>query len=123
MKVSSLEGYNQPCVLSFPVQDSFCTLFYNGGTAAGLSKIGGKDIGVPGGKAGAEKQWYALRLRVTKAKIEGWADGKPLLDVAIPEGAEITCDKADSGIKRLNIRTWKTTAAYRDLRVRRLGAE
>jgi formylglycine-generating enzyme required for sulfatase activity len=123
MKVSSLEGYNQPCVLTFPVGESFCTLFYNGGTAAGLSKIGGKDIGVPGGKPGAEKQWHALRLRVTQAKIQVWADAKALLDVAIPDGAAIACDKADWRINRLNIRTWKTSAAYRDLRVRRLGAE
>ncbi|HUT35124.1 MAG TPA: protein kinase [Planctomycetota bacterium] len=123
LKVSDLGGYQTPCQLTFPIQDSFCTLFYRCGTAASLSKVGGKDHGVPGGKPGAEKRWYALRLRVTQAKIGVWVDGKQVLDVAIPEGATITCDKADWGIKRLNIRTWKTTAAYRDLRVRRLGPE
>jgi hypothetical protein len=60
---------------------------------------------------------------VTQAKIQVWADAKALLDVAIPDGAAIACDKADWRINRLNIRTWKTSAAYRDLRVRRLGAE
>ncbi len=60
---------------------------------------------------------------MTKAQIAACVDGKQVLDVAIPPGATVTTERPDPGIKELHIGTWKTSAAYRDVRVRRLGAE
>src|SRR5262249_54000304 len=65
------------CTTTFPVGDDFCSLVVGGwrGTVVGISSINGADASENETTRYREfksGQWYRLRIRVTKGRIEAW---------------------------------------------------
>jgi hypothetical protein len=124
LQAMRVEGRDFFAGLTFPVADSYCSLILGGwgGTVVGLSSINGQDASEnetsqsitfePG-------RWYNVRIRVTPAKIEAWLDERQIVN------QDITGKKIDTRIevepsKPLGVAAYRTKAALRDIRLRRL---
>jgi hypothetical protein len=82
------EGGDFFASLTFPVGDSFCTWVTGGwgGDIVGLSSIDGWDASDNETRSYftfETGRWYAFRLQVTDARIQGWIDDKPIVNVEI----------------------------------------
>ncbi len=120
-----VQGSDFFCGLTFPVKDSWCSLILGGwgGTAVGISSIDGQDasenettqfIKFESG------QWYRVRVRVTEKKIEAWLDQKKIVNLET-EGKKISLRFGEiENSKPLGIATYQTTAALREIKMRRL---
>ncbi len=112
------------CGLTFPVANSFCSLILGGwgGGIVGLSSLDGSDASeneTTQVMEFPENRWYKVRVRVTPTKIEAWLDDKSIIDVDTREHSiDIRMEVELS--KPLGIATWKTSAAIRNIRIRRL---
>jgi hypothetical protein len=121
MKVSGDDFF---CGLTFPVGDSLCSLIVGGwgGTVVGLSSIDDQDASENETTTSmdfAHGRWYRIRVRVTPKKIEAWIDDKTVID-AVTTGHKISIRPEVSLSKPLGIATWKTEAALRDIKLRKL---
>lgn len=119
-----VEGSDFFCGLTFPVGKDPCSLIVGGwgGGVVGLSSLDSQDA------ASNETtkyitfkngQWYAIRLRVTPGKIQAWIDNDKVVDVDTTDRTiSIRLEVEES--KPLGIASWSTTAALRNLKLRRL---
>ena len=110
--------------VTFPVGDSFCSLILGGwgGTVVGLSSLNGMDASENETSQSIEFEsgrWYDIRIRVTPAKIEAWLDNRQIIDTNL-KGNEIGVRIEVEKSKPLGVASWRTKAALRDLRLRRL---
>ena len=65
-------------------------------------------------------QWYLIRVRVTKSKIEAWIDKDPVVDLKT-EGKELEMRIGEiESSKPLGIATWRTSGAIKGIRWRKL---
>ena len=114
------------CGLTFPVSNSFCSLIVGGwgGSLLGLSSIDGMDasenettrfMNFDDGK------WYRLRIRVTKDRIEGWLDKDKVVDVVTKDRHISTRAGEIEMSVPLGICSWQTTAAIREVRMRKVS--
>lgn len=113
------------CGLTVPVGDSFCSLIVGGwgGSLVGISSLDGMDasenettkfISFESGR------WYRLRLRVTSGRLEGWLDDKKLIDVNTAD-KKISLRPGDIEMSApFGLASWQTTAAYRQIKMRRV---
>jgi uncharacterized membrane protein len=74
--------------LTFPVGDSFATWVTGGwgGDIVGISSIDGWDASENETRQYfnfENGRWYAMRLRVTDARVEAWIDGQQIVNVSI----------------------------------------
>lgn len=119
-----VEGSDFFCGLTFPVGKDPCSLIVGGwgGGVVGLSSIDSQDAAnnettrYVSFKSG---RWYAIRLRVTPKKIEAWIDEDKVIDVST-EGHTLSIRLEVEESKPLGIASWSTTAALRNIKVRRL---
>ena len=114
------------CGLTVPVGDSFCSLIVGGwgGSLVGISSLDGMDasenetmkyVSFENGR------WYRLRLRITEGRIEGWLDDKKLID-ANTTGKKISLRPGDIEMsKPFGLASWQTTAAYREIKIRKVS--
>jgi hypothetical protein len=112
------------CGLTFPVNDKPCSLIIGGwgGGTVGLSSIDDADASeneTTTFHSFKDKQWYRIRLRVTKEKIEAWIDKEKIVDlkikdrrISIRSEVELSCP--------LGVSTWNTTGALRNFSYVRL---
>lgn len=124
MRVSGSDFF---CGLTFPVQDSFCSLIVGGwgGTLVGLSNLDGADasenettqfVSFESGR------WYRIRLRVTEHKIEAWVEQKKVVNVTTT-GRKLSLRFGDIELsKPLGIAAWDTGAALREIQIRTVNA-
>ncbi|MDX1962873.1 MAG: DUF1080 domain-containing protein [Pirellulales bacterium] len=122
-----VEGNDFFCGLTFPVQDSPCTLIIGGwgGNLVGLSSINGYDASENDTSSHQElksQTWYKIRLRVLPERITAWIDDKEVVDKDI-RGAKLSIRNEMFLSKPLGLTSWKTTAALKDIRYRLLNAE
>lgn len=114
------------CTTTFPVGDSHCSLVVGGwaGTVVGLSSINSRDASeneTNSLQAFKRDQWYRVRIRVTKERIEAWIDNQKVVDLAT-KGKKISIRPECELCKPFGVATWRTTGAVRDIRVRTLTA-
>lgn len=112
------------CTTTFPVADSFCSLVVGGwgGTVVGLSSLDMMDASENDTTTLTDfkkDQWYRIRIRVTKGRIQSWIDAKKVVDADVREkqvGLRIECEPC----RPLGVATYNTTGAVRDIRIRPL---
>jgi hypothetical protein len=127
LECQRVEGSDFFCGLTFPVQESPCTLIVGGwgGSLTGLSSINYQDASenettnffdIESGK------WYKVRLRVTKTRIQAWLDDAELADVDYSD-KKIGIRFEMELCKPLGLATYNTTSAVRKFTLRELTAE
>ena len=119
-----VEGHDFFAGVTFPVDDSFCSLILGGwgGSVVGLSSINGQDASENETSHSIEFQngrWYSARIRVTPAKIEVWLDDRQIITQNL-KGNKIDIRLEMDLSKPLGVASWKTKSALRDIRLRRL---
>ncbi|HYR58407.1 MAG TPA: DUF1080 domain-containing protein [Chthoniobacteraceae bacterium] len=113
------------CGLTFPYGDASCTFVVGGwgGGLVGLSSINGDDAS-ENETTQAMKfdtgRWYKIRVRVTPEKIEGWIDNERMLNVST-QGKKIAMRPGEIEMSEpFGIATFRTEAALREIKLRRL---
>jgi len=119
-----VDGSDFFCALTFPVKEDPCSFIVGGwgGGVVGLSSLDGQDasnndttryMNFDNGK------WYALRVRVTETNLQCWIDSDKVVDVETKDRRiSIRSEVEDS--RPLGIASWSTTAALRNIRLRKL---
>jgi hypothetical protein len=126
LDAARLEGSDFFAGITFPVEDSYATWINGGwgGLLVGLSSINGQDAAENGtntSKNFEKGRWYALRLRVTRERIQAWIDGDEFINVAL-EGVKIGLRPGEMELcVPLGIASWSTTGAVRKLEYRTLA--
>ena len=121
-----LEGSDFFCGLTFPVGDMFCSLICGGwgGNLVGLSCLDYQDAAnnVTGkGVPMENNRWYRIRMRVTKHVLKAWINDQLVIDINTND-YRYTVRYEVQPSRPLGIATWKTSAAIRDISMRRVKA-
>lgn len=124
LQAMRVEGSDFFAGVTFPVDGSFCSLILGGwgGSVIGLSSINGQDASENDTSQSIEFQngrWYSARIRVTPEKIEAWLDDRQIITQTL-KGNTIDIRLEMELSKPLGVASWKTKAALRDIRLRRL---
>jgi hypothetical protein len=112
------------CGITFPVGKSPCTLIVGGwgGATVGLSSIDGMDAAENETTkiiSFEKDRWYHIRLIVTDKNIKSWIDTVKVVDFTI--GNKKLSIRPEVELSRpFGISAWTTTAALRNIRLRRL---
>lgn len=112
--------------LTFPVNDSFCSLILGGwgGGLCGLSSLDGMDASenqTTSYQQFDKGKWYKVRLVVTDEKIEAWLDGVQIVDVDTKDH-RISVRFEVERSQPFGFSTWQTTGRIRNARLRPLPA-
>src|ERR1051326_4045269 len=124
LEAMKVDGSDFFCGLTFPVENSFCSFIVGGwgGGVVGLSSIDGMDASenetTKYMKFDAGK-WYAIRVRVTRKKIETWIDNEKIVDQEITDRKISLRPGEIEFSKPFGVATWQTTGGLRTIRVRR----
>lgn len=127
LEAMRIDGSDFFCGLTFPVGDDPCSFICGGwgGGVVGLSSLDGLDASeneTTRYKEFESNRWYKIRVRVTPEKIAAWIDDKQMVDVDTKDkriGIRIEVELS----RPLGISCYNTTAALRDIKVRRLDAD
>ena len=124
LEAKRLEGIDFFCCLTFPVQQSHCSLVVGGwaGAVVGLSNIDGQDAGHNETKKimnFEDGRWYSIRVRVTTDHISAWIDDEPVVDVDT-QGREISLRNETLPSRPLGISSFETKSAFRNIQIRLL---
>lgn len=124
LEAMRVDGTDFFCGLTFPVKKDPCSLILGGwgGSLCGLSSIDGDDASqnsTTSFQTFKKKQWYKIRLRVTDHKIQAWLDGKQIIDQNLKD-RKISIRYEVELSKPFGITSFTTTAALKNIRVRKL---
>jgi hypothetical protein len=125
LEARKITGNDFFCGMTFPVEDSYCSLIVGGwsGPVVGLSSI--DDLDASENETQILKKfehdtWYKIRLKVTPDKIEAWIDDEQVVNFETA-GRKLSI-RPEVGLSRpFGIASWRTTAALRDIKVRDLS--
>ena len=124
LEAKRLEGNDFFCTTTFPVGDAPCTLVVGGwgGAVVGLSCVDfydASDNATTKFMDFKSNQWYKVRIRVTKPKIEAWIDDDKVVDLATAGHRFSIRDECDL-CQPLGIATWCTAGAVKNVRIRQI---
>lgn len=125
IEAAKLLGGDFFCGLTFPVDESFCTLVVGGwgGSVVGISSVDGADASMNETTKYMKfenDQWYRIRIRVTQKKIESWIDQEKFVDLERSDKKiSMRLGEIEESIP-FGYATWQTSAAIRDFKLRRL---
>lgn len=126
LEVMRLAGDDFFCGLTFPVGKESCSFIVGGwgGAIVGISNVDYSDASdneTTHAMYFDDNRWYRIRVRVTPRKLEAWIDNEQMVDLEL-KGHGLTLRPGD--IQKslpLGIATYMTTAAVRDIRLKRLS--
>ncbi len=125
LEAMKLDGSDFFCGFTFPVGSTACSFIVGGwsGMVVGISSIDYADASENETTTGMDfaiNRWYRIRVRVTPTKIEAWIDDQQMVDLTTT-GKKISMRPGDiQQSMPLGIATYMTSAAIRDIRLRRL---
>ena len=119
-----VEGNDFFCGMTFPAGKDPCTLIVGGwgGTTVGLSTIDGRDASENNTTQLMQfekKHWYHISLTVTDSEIMATIDSVKVVDFIIGD-KKLSIRPEVSLSKPFGIASWRTTAALRNIRVKRI---
>jgi hypothetical protein len=123
LEAKKITGNDFFCGMTFPVDDSFCSLIVGGwgGPVVGLSSIDGHDASdneTRTLKKFDHDTWYAIHLKVSEEKIEAWIDGEQIINFTT-EGRQLSIRPEVSLSRPFGICSWTTTAALRNIQLKK----
>ncbi|XOV69690.1 MAG: DUF1080 domain-containing protein [Verrucomicrobiota bacterium] len=113
------------CGLTVPYKDEHFTFVCGGwgGGVIGVSSINGMDASeneTTEYKKFEKNQWYRITVRVLDDRIQAWIDGKLFVDVStVDVSISMRIGEIEESIP-LGVATYMTSAAIRDIRLRKL---
>ncbi|EAQ81012.1 3-keto-disaccharide hydrolase [Blastopirellula marina] len=124
LEAKRTDGSDFFCGLTFPINDEYCTMLIGGwgGGVTGLSNVddlSAVENGATGYQEFKNDQWYKIRLRVTPESVTAWIDGDSIFNVKIAD-AKFSIWWEQEPMRPLGIATWNTSAALRNLELKRL---
>jgi len=124
LQAMRVEGSDFFAGITFPVGNSFCSLILGGwgGQVVGLSSINDLDASENSTSQSMEfdkQRWYRVRIQVTPEKIDAWLDDRHIVSQEV-KGNRIGVRLEVEASEPLGIASWRTKAALRDIRLRRL---
>ncbi len=124
-----VDGNDFFCGLTFPVpsQGTCCTLIVGGwgGTLVGISNVNGNDASMNTTRHDRPfepRRWYKIRARVTADYLDVWIDDVSVIELEIRNRKIDMRPGAIEKCQPLGLATYRTAAAYRNIRLRRLPA-
>lgn len=119
-----VDGNDFFCGMTFPVGKDPCTLIIGGwgGTTVGLSSINGMDASENSTTTlmkFEKKQWYNICLTVSGTDIKAMIDSIKVVDFKIGKNKLSIRPEVELS-KPFGIASWRTTAAIKNIRVRKL---
>jgi hypothetical protein len=120
-----IDGDDFFCSMVFPVDKQNCSVTFGGwgGSIVGLTNIDGEpavENETCIDKDFKNNQWYHLRFRVTRSKIEVWIDKEKLVDFAYKD-RKLTTRWEQEPILPFGLSSYRTTAAVRNVTLRQVG--
>jgi hypothetical protein len=127
LEAMKIEGQDFMCGLTFPVGDSYASLILGGwgGNLVGISSIDEHDASENDTRkyiTFPKDRWFAIRMRVTPAKLQAWLDGKKIVDASIV-GKKISLRFGE--IKKsapIGLANYRTSSAFRAIKLRQLDS-
>lgn len=124
LEAMRIEGTDFFCGITFPVRESHCSLIVGGwgGPVIGISSIDGMDASENETSTlmrFERNRWYAIRLRVTGDLVQAWIDEELVVDLDTT-GREVDIRPEVSLSRPFGIAAWVTTAALRNIVLKRL---
>jgi len=119
------DGNDFFCGLTFPVEDSHCTLVVGGwgGGVVGISNIDDRDASeneTTVYKKFETEKWYPVRVRVTAEKITCWIGEEKLIDQSIV-GRKISLRGGQMSLTTpIGICNFGTASSIKDIRIKKL---
>ncbi len=127
LKAMRIDGNDFFCGLTFPVNDSCCSLIVGGwgGTVVGISSFNNMDAcnNETTKMMNFEKnKWYDIRVRVTPKRIQAWIDEKLVVD-AFPKDRKISVRAEVAASQPFGIAAWHTRTGLRAIQIREMTPE
>ncbi|GDX40394.1 hypothetical protein LBMAG21_06860 [Armatimonadota bacterium] len=128
LEAIKLDGNDFFCGLTFPVADSSASLILGGwgGSTVGISCIDSRDASendTTQSISFEKNRWYKVKVRVTPVKIEVWVDTKQIVNQGIADRkVSLRVGEIFRSLP-LGVATYQTTAGFRSLKVRSIGAK
>ena len=120
------EGDDFFCGLTFPVGEKHHVTFIAGGwggSVVGISNVDGENASeneTTTYRNFKKDQWYLIRVRVTKDKLEAWIDKDKVVDLETEgKNLEMRIGEIESSMP-FGIATWRTTGVIKEIRWRKL---
>lgn len=122
LQARRVDGHDFFCALTFPYGEKSCSLIVGGwgGGIVGLSSLNDQDASENDTstlQSFDQGRWYTIRVRVTRAKIQAWIDGKRVVNADVTDRKVGIRPEVDLS-RPLGVASYETTAALRDIEFR-----
>lgn len=126
LEARRVQGNDFFCGITFPVNKKYCSLILGGwgGGSTGLSNVDGFSAienDTTGYTEFKQNQWYKVRLRVAKSRIQAWVDKKQIVDLKTAD-RKFSIWWEQEPMRPLGIATWNTTGGLRKIHLQSLAA-